>query len=155
MRVQRSRTDVLPSTWEIPVAATASWMLMAILAVPVGQGLAFVAVGRPFAWPRGRLVDSLVGLLSGVPGEGLSTIRADAVPPTVIVYLAVAFLEVFLGAVALWGLACWWRRIGPGAQFGMAGKHDVSRVLGAWSLRRRRTTIRPDLYARKRRSVRG
>lgn len=155
MRVQRSRTDVLPSTWEIPVAVTASWMLIAILALPVGQGMAFVAVGQPFAWPRGRLVDSLIGLLSGVPGEGLSSLRAEAVPPTVIVYVAVAFLEVLLGAVAVWGLACWWRRIGPGAQFGMAGKHDVQRVLGAGSLRRRRTTIRPDLHTRKSRGVRG
>lgn len=142
-------------TWEIPLAAAASWVLMAILALPLGQGLAFVAVGEPFAWPRGRLVESLVGLFSGVPGEGLSAARADAVPPTAVVYLGVALVELLVGAVAVWGVVVWWRTLGPGAQIGIAGRRDVDRVLGAGNLRRRRSTIRPDLFASRRREFRA
>jgi len=141
--------------WEIPVAAAASWVLVAILVLPLGQGLAFVAVGQPFAWPQGRLVESLTGLLSGAPGEGLPTTRADAVPSTAVVYLAVAFLEFLFGAVAVWCVAAWWRTLGPGAQFGIAGRHDVERVLGTGNLRSRRSTIRPDLFAGGRREFRA
>lgn len=155
MRVQRSRTDALPLTWEIPVAAAASWVLVAILALPLGQGLAFVAVGEPFAWPRGRLVESLIGLFAGVPGEGLSAARGDALPPTAVVYLVVLLLELVLGVVTVWGLAVWWGTIGPGAQFGIARKGDVDRVLGAGNLRRRRLTIRPDLFSSRRREPRA
>lgn len=154
MRVQRSRTDALPLTWEIPAAAAASWVLVAILALPLGQGLAFVAVGEPFAWPRGRLVESLIGLFGGVPGEGLSAARADALPPTAVVYLGVVLLELFVGAVAVWGMALWWRAVGPGAQFGIAGRRDAERVLGANNLRRRRSIIRPDLFGGGRRRLR-
>lgn len=155
MRVQRSRTDALPLTWEVPVAAAGTWLLLAILAFPLGQGVAFVAVGQPFAWPTGRLVESVVALLSGAPGEGLPDTRVGAVPPTVLVYLAVALLQLPLGAFAVWGFGIWWRTIGPGSQSGIASKCDVERVLGASNLRRRRTTIRPDLCGGRRHGFRA
>ena len=65
MRVQRSRTDVLPLTWEIPTALVGCWCLLAMLALPAGQGLACALTGQGFVWPHGGLVESVLGLAGG------------------------------------------------------------------------------------------
>jgi hypothetical protein len=151
MRVQDRRTDVFPTTWELPVGLALVWLFSAFLALPAGEGLAFALQGNGFVWPGPRLGESLLGLLNGDPGRGLSTDLRAAVPPAGLIYAVVIVLEVALAAVALVGFARWWRTVGPLAQVGMAPKHEVAAVLGRGQLMRRRKTIRPDLGAGDRR----
>jgi len=136
---------VFPTTWEIPVGMGLIWLISAFLALPAGQGLAFVMGGDGFVWPGPELGTSLLGLLAGDPGRGLSPEFRTAVPPTGYVYTAAVGIELALATVAVVGFSWWWRTVGPLAQFGMAAKHEVLAVLGRSQLMRRRKTIRPDL----------
>jgi hypothetical protein len=45
VRVQSRRTDVLPTTWEIPIGIRLIWLLAAFLALPASQGIAFALRG--------------------------------------------------------------------------------------------------------------
>jgi hypothetical protein len=151
MRVQARRTDAFPTTWEIPVGISLTWLLGVFLAFPLGQGIALVAVGQGFVWPGPVLGTSIVGLLTGEPGRGLPRELRTALPPTPLVYVTVLLVELCLAGVAVLGLSWWWRTVGPFAQFGMAARQEVAGVLGRGQLRRRRRTIRPDLVGRGRR----
>ena len=150
MRVQARRTDAFPTTWEIPVGIAVTWLLGAFLAFPLGQGIALVVVGQGFAWPGPELGTSIVGLLNGEPGRGLSRELHTALPPASLVYVAVLLVELGLAGVAILGLSWWWRTVGPYAQFGMAARQEVAAVLGSGQLMRRRRIIRPDLVRRGR-----
>jgi hypothetical protein len=145
MRVQARRTDAFPTTWEIPVGMALTWLLGVFLAFPLGQGIAFVAVGQGFAWPGPDLGSSIVGLLTGEPGRGLPRGFRMPMPPTSLVYVAVLLVELALTGATVLGLSWWWRTVGPFAQFGMAARQEVAAVLGRAQLTRRRRTIRPDL----------
>lgn len=145
MRVQNRRTDVFPTTWEIPVGIGLIWLLGSFLALPAGQGLAFALSGDGFVWPGPELGQSLLGLLTGDAGRGLPPRLQAGVPPTVLVYAAAVVVELGLASAAVFGLSWWWRTVGPLAQFGMAARQEVAAVLGRQQLMRRRETIRPDL----------
>ena len=145
VRVQNRRTDVFPTTWEIPVGIGLIWLLGSFLALPAGQGLAFALSGDGFVWPRPELGQSLLGLLTGDAGRGLPPGLQAAVPPTVLVYAAAVLVELGLASAAVMGLSWWWCTVGPLAQFGMATRQEVGAVLGRRQLMRRRKTIRPDL----------
>ncbi|WP_297776617.1 hypothetical protein [Mycobacterium sp.] len=134
MRVQQSRTDVLPLTWEIPTTIAASWMFLALLALPAGQAAAAWMGGDGFAWPSHRLVEATLDVARGHP---------DAHPLMTYSIIAVAEIALALGAV----LVCWWwwRAHGPGAQYGLASRHEVAATLGPANLHRRLPIIRPDL----------
>ena len=147
VRVQSRRTDVFPTTWEIPVGIGLIWLLGSFLALPAGQGLAFALSGTGFVWPGPELGQSTLGLLTGDAGRGLSPELQAATPPTVLVYAAAVVVELALASAAAIGLTWWWRTVGPLAQFGMAGRQEVAAVLGRRQLMRRRRTIRPDLVA--------
>lgn len=150
MRAQSRRTDAFPTTWEIPVGIGLIWVLGSLLAFPAGQGIAYALQGDGFVWPAARLGPSLLGLLSGDPGRGLSSgLRAD-IPHMAVIYGAIVVVEVALAAAALFGLLGWWRTVGPLAQFGMATRHEVTAVLGRSKLKRRCRTIRPDLASGRR-----
>lgn len=145
MRVQNQRTDELPLTWELPAGLALTWILGAVLSLPVGQGIAYLLVGQCFVWPGQELAASFVGLLSGRPGQGLPATITGPAPSPALVYACAALMELAVGFVAAWGLAWWWRSVGPGAQHGLASRYEVEAVLGRRALRRRRRTIRPDL----------
>lgn len=147
MRVQHQRTDVLPLTWEIPVTIGLGWLVLAVLALPGGQGLAYAVTGRDLVWPSGELAASLAGLLSGQPGVGVS----GGPPDDAVVYAVIGVAEVVVAAVAAWVSVWWWRTTGPGAQYGLASRHEIRAVLGEGPLLRRRGTIRPDLRPTRRR----
>lgn len=155
MRVQRSRADVLPLTWEVPTAITACWLLASFLALPAGQGIALWLTGEGFVWPRGTLVENVMGLVHGDVGRGLPAEDIASLPSDALIYSAVTSYEVLVCVVATCAFIVWWHSIGPGAQFGIAGRHDVERVLGTGNLRRRRTTIRPDLHPQSRGRLRS
>jgi hypothetical protein len=144
MRAQTRRADVPPLTWEIPTAISVAWLLGAVLVLPTGQGLGYVAVGERFAWPSGRLPQSLVGLVSGRPGVGLTS-AASPGPPEAVVYGCVGVLELVVALLGAWVAWIWWRTVGPGAQVGLATRHEVRAALGRRELQRRRKVIRPDL----------
>jgi hypothetical protein len=154
MRVQTQRTDPLPLTWEIPTTIATVGVLAAAVALPAGQGLAFLLQGEPFTWPTGHLPQSVGGLMSGRPAQGLSS-PLSQIPPTPLVYACIGVLELVLTVLVVWVTGVWWRTIGPGAQLGLASRHEVRAVLGKGSLHRRRKTIRPDLVARSRSTGRG
>lgn len=145
MRVQSRRTDAFPTTWEIPVGIGLIWVLAAFLALPAGQGIAFALRGDGFVWPGPELGQSVLGLLAGDVGRGLSPELRATAPTAVLVYVAAALVEAALATAAVLGLSWWGRTVGPLAQFGMAGRHEVAGVLGRGQLMRRRKTIRPDL----------
>ena len=121
------------------------WLLGSLLALPAGQGLAFALSGYGFVWPGPELGQSLLGLLTGDAGRGLSPQLEAAVPSPVLVYAAAVVVELGLASAAVIGLSWWWRTVGPLAQFGMATRQEVGAVLGRRQLMRRRKTIRPDL----------
>jgi hypothetical protein len=145
VRVQSRRTDAFPTTWEIPVGIGLIWLLGSFLALPAGQGLAFALSGDGFVWPGPQLGQSLLGLLTGDAGRGLSPRLQAAAPPAVLVYAAAVVVELALASAAVIGLSWWWHTVGPLAQFGMAARQEVAAVLGRRQLLRRRKTIRPDL----------
>jgi hypothetical protein len=151
MRVQARRTDVFPTTWELPVGIVLTWLVGVLLVMPLGQGVAFMAVREGYAWPSQDLGPSILGLLTGEPGRGLPRRVRMVAPPTPLIYAAIIFMEFALAAAAVLGLSWWWRTVGPFAQFGMAARQEVAAVLGRGQLRRRRHTIRPDLTGGERR----
>ncbi len=145
MRVQQSRTEVLPLTWEIPATIAACWLFLGLASLPAGQGAASWVSGRGFAWPDGQVVDSVLGILAGRPSVGIPH------PPTTgLVYAAIVLAELLLGILASLALALWWRGYGPGAQHGLASRRQVAAVLGPANLGRRSAVIRPDLNAGRR-----
>ncbi|MEO7626676.1 MAG: hypothetical protein ABIS91_10460 [Nocardioides sp.] len=150
MRVQSRRTDAFPTTWEIPAGVALIWVVGAFLALPAGQGLAYAATGHGFVWPGDQLGSSLLGLLTGEPGRGLSKNIAAVVPSTILVYICAVIVELALATTAATALVWWWRTVGPYAQFGMAARHEVVAVLGRSSLHKRSLTIRPDLVGGRR-----
>ena len=149
MRVQQSRTDVLPTTWEVPAAIASCWVLLALLALPVGQGAAFWVTGHGFAWPDGQVPGSILGLLTGHTSVGLRQLPGPSVPVSV-VYTAIIMIELLLCGCMAWLLAWWWRALGPGAQHGLANTRQVAVVLGQGNLRKRWPVIRPDLQGASR-----
>lgn len=154
MRVQRSRADVLPLTWEVPVTILACWLVGLVLTLPLGQGVALWLTGRGFLWPQGTLVEAVVGLLQGDVGRGLPVEGNATLPSEALVYGTVALCEVIVCSIAAWAVVMWWRSIGPGAHVDVAPRSHVERVLGPSNLRQRRTTIRPDKYTGTRRLAR-
>ena len=112
MRVQSRRTDVFPTTWEIPTGLGLVWLLGSVLALPTGQGLVYAVAGDGFAWPGHRLPESLQGLLTGQVGTALPHEFQASTPPTIIVVAAILVLEVILSGCTIWAFARWWRRLG-------------------------------------------
>lgn len=137
MRVQQSRTHVLPMTWEIPTTIAASWLFLAFLALPAGQVVAGWFHGGAWAWPQQELVTMVTDLLQGRAG-----------PHAVTAYAVIAVLELVVTGIAFAATALWWRTYGPGTQYGLAKRHEVAATLGSGNLRRRRVVIRPDLVRR-------
>ena len=135
MRVQQSRTQLLPLTWEIPATIAASWLFLSLLVLPLGEATAAWLTGRGFAWPESGLMEAMFAVLQGQPAGELA-----------LVYSLIALLEVGVALIGLLALSLWWRSYGPGAQHGLATRGDVAVALGSANLRRRRSMIRPDLY---------
>ena len=154
MPAQRSRSDVQPISWELPVAGAAVWLALLLLLIPAGRGAATWLVGRGFCWPQGSqaLLHSVGGLLTGDTGAGLSGAQASSVAPAPLIVLTVSVGELLLIAASVAAAVAWWRHLGPAALQGMADRPEIEKVLGLSNLRRKRAVIRPDLHAPARRS---
>jgi hypothetical protein len=147
--IRRERRDPLPLTWELPAVAALAWMGVAAMLLPAGRGAVSWLTGGGWVWPKtgADLTASLVGLLAGHPSAGL-TAPASALPAAGVVYLLVAMVELVWLIVSLLVLRIWWRTWGPGMREGLADRAEVEKVLGLSRMRRNRTVIRPDLYAK-------
>jgi type IV secretion system protein VirD4 len=151
MTGQRSRADVQPVTWEIPVAGAACWLLLALMLLPAGQGAAGWLFAGGFVWLHGSaaLMQSIGGLLTGNPGRGLSGHDVAHLASAPSIYLLIVLGELLLIGITVWVIVAWWRYLGPGARQGMAGRAEVETVLGVSNLRKKRKVIRPDLHSQR------
>jgi type IV secretion system protein VirD4 len=146
MRRPGWRSDVAPIGWELPAAGGLCWLAVAVLLVPVSQGVASWLFGGGYVWPHGSLLACVGGLLTGHPGRGVAMTSAGDLASSAWVYALITFLELVALAATVWLGVLWWRLFGPGALQGMASRSEVGRVLGLSNLRRRRKVIRPDLF---------
>lgn len=143
---QERRRDPYPFTWEIPAAVLGCLMLVGVLGVHLGRGLATLTVGEGWVWPTSRaLFSSMVDVLGGDAAAGLA--RVPRINPTEAVLggwilTAESFLLLVVTVVTKWVLSRW----GPGRMRGMATPADAERTLGVSRLRRVRRIIRPDLH---------
>ena len=69
------------------------WLLAAFLALPAGQGVAFVMQGD--------------GFLGGEPGKGIGSELRSEVPPAALVYAAAVVVELMFAAAAVVGFTLW------------------------------------------------
>ena len=136
MRVQQSRHDALPLTWEIPTAICACWLFLGALTVPVALAATSWVAGRGWAWPERPFVEVLSDAVNGELGGGL---------PTALGYGLITAGELLVAAVSVLAVVAWSHTWGPHAHHGLARRHEVAAVLGVRNLRRRGATIRPDL----------
>jgi type IV secretion system protein VirD4 len=157
MAIQRSRADVAPVTWEVPVAGGACWLLLVVMMFPAGQGAAGWLFAAGFVWPRGStaLLRSISGLMTGQPGKGLAGEDVVHLASAPSIYLLIVLGELLLTAATVWVIVLWWRYLGPGARQGMADRAEVEAVLGVSNLRKKRAVIRPDLHTGQTRAPRG
>lgn len=153
--IRRERRDALPLTWELPAAATLAWVSVAATLLPAGRGAATWLTGAGWVWPENGagLTASLAGLLTGHPAAGLTTTDASGMPASSVAYLVVVLAEVAWLIVSLLALRIWWLTWGPGMREGLADRAEVEKVLGLSRMRRNRSVIRPDLYAKSRKIV--
>jgi type IV secretion system protein VirD4 len=150
MATPRSRADVAPATWELPVASGACWLLLVLMLLPAGQGAACWLSSGVVVWPRGStpLMHSVGGLMTGKPGEGLAGTDRVHLASTPLIYILIVLAELLLVAATAWTIVLWGRHLGPGARRGLADRTEVEAVLGVSNLRKKGAVIRPDLSAR-------
>jgi len=154
MNVGRSRPDVGPASWEIPLAAALVWVTAAALLLPAGRAAAALLTGGGWVWPHGSaaLVASVGGLLTAEPTAGLDAAQTASLPPPGAVYTAIAgCLVLFLAAS---GGAAWAGHRWLTGRSGMATRSQVADVLGSGRLRRVGPVVRPDLTSARRRRPR-
>lgn len=139
--------DPSPLTWEPAAMLATLWLLFAALSLPAGQGLSFLLTGDGFRWPEGHVVESIAGLAQGHPGAGLHP-RGVSTPPAPLVHACVAILWLAL-TCSLGLLALAMRHaVGAPSQSGLAGRREITAILGRAALRRRTRIVRPDIAHR-------
>lgn len=148
----RGRSDVPPTTWEMPAAAALTWLVVAAVLLPAARGAVSWAFGGGWVWPTGgqALLGSIGGLATGRTTAGLTAAQAVAVPVGGHTYAAIAVAELLLLVATVMAVRIWWHTLGPGSMRGMASRTDVEAVLGLTRLRRASPIIRPDLYSSRR-----
>lgn len=146
MMLQSGRTkDPYPFTWEIPAAALAVWVMLAVLTAHLGRALANLTSGAGWTWPSSRtLFTSLPALLAGDPTAGLASLGGAASPASLAGWIV--SLQLLLLAATITGGVWAVRRWGPGRMKGMASRAEAEAVLGLTRLRKAARIIRPDLH---------
>ncbi|MBI4944222.1 MAG: conjugal transfer protein, partial [Actinobacteria bacterium] len=138
---RRRDPQSLAHGWEVPllvlIVAVAGFGAAAL----AGQGIAAAVAGGGWVWPSGEgaAARGVGGLLTGVPGLGLTPGGASRLPAAWVVYVSVAVAEVAMLALAagavLFGRR-WWLPNDP--RRGLASRAQAAEVLGAGRLRRER-----------------
>lgn len=148
------RRDPYPWTWE-PFALWALILLMVlVVGLQVGRGLANWIAGAGFTWPHtDYVVTSVIAVIRGDAAAGLT--NADhleqlgqlADPGLLhgsLILTELAFLVGYTVATFL-VLRTW----GPWRVLGMASREEAERLLGRTRLRKVASVVRPDLYGGK------
>lgn len=154
-RARRERfTSVAPSAGELRAACLLAGLFLFLVAPLVVQaGVGWVTSGDP-TLPNGQLPDAYARLLHGNFGGGLRPGVAETLPPDAVMWLLTGLGEVFaLGAWVVVGLRMR-ALIGiTGSLHGLATPAQAAEALGVPRLRESATVVRPDLYARTRRTT--
>jgi hypothetical protein len=150
MQIAR-RHDPYPWTWE-PVALWGLMLLMVLLlGVQAGRGLANWVAGAGFTWPPDdNVVSSIVGVIGGDPAAGLAPPhQLDHLANPRLLHGSLIITEIVLliayGVATLFVLRTW----GPWRVLGMASREQAERLLGRTRLRKVADVVRPDLYGSK------
>ena len=143
--MQRARRhNPYPLTWEIPLGIACAILLTLAVGVHLGDALAHLAAGQPWAWPQPRDVfGSIPAVLAAEPASA-------AVDPRVWIVTVELLLTGSLG----WAAYSTWQRWGPSRLKGMATNEQAEQVLGVRRLRKVAAIVRPDLHARSPREAR-
>ena len=148
--MQRARrTDPYPWTREAVLATAAAVVMVWVLGVHLGRGVANLIAGAGWSWPgRGHLITSLPAVLAGDARAGLDDAPARAVAGSIAVHRWVGVVEVAATAAMVWaGLLIWWWW-GPGRVRGMASRTETRALLGEHRLKAVAPIVRPDLHPR-------
>ncbi len=143
--MQRARRhNPYPLTWEIPLGIACAVLLTLAVGVHLGDALAHLTAGQPWAWPQSRDV------LSSIPAVLAAEPASAAVNPRVWIVTVELLLTGSLG----WAAFSTWQRWGPSRLKGMATREQAEQVLGVRRLRKVAAIVRPDLHARSPREAR-
>lgn len=143
--MQRARRhNPYPLTWEIPLGITCAILLTLAVGIHLGNALAHLTAGQPWAWPQARDV------LSSIPAVLAAEPASAAVHPRVWIITVELLLTGSLG----WAAYSTWQRWGPSRLKGMATSEQAEQVLGVRRLRKVAAIVRPDLHARSPREAR-
>ncbi|MGY2872813.1 type IV secretory pathway TraG/TraD family ATPase VirD4 [Marmoricola sp. URHA0025 HA25] len=155
MQVAR-RHDPYPWTWE-PFALWALMLLMVLLlGIQIGRGLANWFAGAGFTWPlASNVVTSIFEVIGGDPAAGIAH-------PHQLAHLAStsrlhgSLIGTELLFLIAYGLATFYvlRAWGPWRVLGMASREEAERLLGRTRLWKVAGVVRPDLYGSKQSAAR-
>ena len=143
--MQRARRhNPYPLTWEIPLGITCAILLTLAVGVHLGNALAHLTAGQPWAWPQPRdLFGSIPAILAAEPASTAVDRRTWIVT-----------VELLLTGSLGWAAYNTWQRWGPSRLKGMATSGQAEQVLGVRRLRKVAAIVRPDLHARSPREAR-
>lgn len=137
--MQRDRRhNPYPLTWEIPLGIVCAVLLTFAVGVHLGNGLAHLTAGQPWAWPQSR------DLFATIP----AVLTAEPKPPAVDPRTWIVTVELLLTGSLGWAGYSTWQRWGPSRLKGMASREQAEQVLGIRRLRTAAAIVRPDLHAR-------
>lgn len=129
------------------------WVLVAVMLIPAGQGVAWALTGGGWRWPvSAGLLPSIGGLLSGHTGRGLAPSAVARVPAPTLIYILIVVAELAFVAVTAGGVWLYLREFADPR--GWAARRDAQEALGVDRLHRRRSELRPDLYPSRKKVTR-
>lgn len=134
--MQRARRhNPYPLTWEVPLGIACAVLLTLAIGVHLGDALAHLTAGQPWAWPRSReLFASIPAVLTTEP------------PPAVNARTWIVTVELLLTGSLGWAGYSTWQRWGPSRLKGMATGEQAEQVLGVRRLHKVAAIVRPDLH---------
>jgi len=149
--MQRARRyDPHPAPWEVPLAIVVGALLLMVVGIHVGRGVAnLLSVGVWELPDRAVWFSSLPGLLGGDASAGLTATHLTATSPTML-WSCIAAVELAVLVLVVAGVTAGLRLWGPSKVQGVATRAEAERLLGRSRLRRNAAVVRPDLYGKGR-----
>ncbi len=147
--MQRARRqDPYPVTWEVPLGIVVAIVMLAVLGLHMGRGIANLLAGGWWGFPeRARLFTSLPALLRGDTAAGLTHVGGPLAPRPML-WTCVTVVEVAIVVLVVVVVKLVLDRWGPGRVQGLASRAEAERLLGRARLRRHAAIVRPDLYGK-------
>jgi hypothetical protein len=152
------RRDPYPWTWEPPAAAALGVLLVIVMGIQLGRGVANLLAGAGWTWPDTdagggfssplgtAFWTSLPGVVSGDADAGLPTPVPAGVAGPRLLWGSIAVTELAMLAAVGWAIAYVYQRWGSGRMRGMATAVEAEKILGVTRLRKLAPIVRPDIY---------